>query len=216
MTRLILLNKPFGVLSQFTDRGNADSPRATLSDFVDIPGVYPAGRLDRDSEGLMILTDDGALQNRITNPRHKLAKAYHVQVEGVPDEAALARLRKGVELKDGITRPAKARAIREPEGLWPRDPPIRVRKSVPDSWLELTIREGRNRQVRRMCAAIGFPCLRLIRVEIGDWTLGALQPGQWQEMPLHFAKNTHSKTAKSAQSANSLVRPAPPRNQKPK
>lgn len=182
MTRLIRFNKPFDVLPQFTDRGNAEGPRRTLSDFIDLPGVYPAGRLDRDSEGLMLLTDDGKLQARIADPRHKMAKTYYVQVEGLPDEAALKALREGVELKDGRTRPARARRIEEPPGLWPRNPPIRVRKSVPDCWIELTIREGRNRQVRRMTAAVGHPTLRLIRWRIGDWSLDGLAPGSWEAL----------------------------------
>ena len=179
MARVILLNKPFGVLSQFTDRGNADSPRATLSDFIDVPGVYPAGRLDRDSEGLMVLTDDGRLQAQVADPKYKQPKTYWAQVEGVPDEAAIAALRKGVELKDGKTKPAEASVI-EPPAIWERDPPIRVRKSVPDSWIELTIREGKNRQVRRMTAAVGYPTLRLIRVRIGIWSLDGLAPGEWR------------------------------------
>ncbi|MEM9233301.1 MAG: rRNA large subunit pseudouridine synthase E [Pseudomonadota bacterium] len=181
MAKLILFNKPYGVLSQFTDRGNADSPRTTLSAFITMPGVYPAGRLDRDSEGLMVLTDDGRLQAQIADPKFKKPKTYWVQVEGVPDEAALKALRSGVELKDGITRPAEARAMEPPE-VWERDPPIRVRKSVPDSWIELTLREGRNRQVRRMTAAAGYPTLRLIRVRIGDWALEGLGPGEWREL----------------------------------
>jgi len=183
MTRLIRFNKPFDVLPQFTDRGT-DSPRRTLSDFIDLPGVYPAGRLDRDSEGLMLLTDNGKLQARISDPRHKLAKTYFVQVEGIPDAAALQALSQGVELKDGLTRPARARAMAEPAGLWPRNPPIRERKSVPDSWIELTIREGRNRQVRRMTAAVGHPTLRLIRWRIGDWSLDGLDQGRWEILPL--------------------------------
>lgn len=178
MTQLILFNKPFDVLSQFTDKGSTDSPRATLSDYIDLPGVYPAGRLDRDSEGLMLLTDNGRLQSRITHPRNKMPKTYWAQVEGVPDDAALAALRKGVTLKDGPTRPAKVLRLKEPE-VWPRTPPIRFRKSVPDSWIELTITEGRNRQVRRMTAAIGHPTLRLIRTRIGKWSLDDLQPGEW-------------------------------------
>ena len=178
MARIILFNKPFGVLSQFTDRGNEESPRATLSDFVDVPGVYPAGRLDRDSEGLMILTDDGRLQARITEPKHKMPKTYWAQVEGVPDPEALAGLRAGVALKDGMTKPADVTAI-DPPDLWPRVPPIRVRKSVPDHWLALTLREGRNRQVRRMTAHVGHPTLRLVRVQVGEWALGDLAPGQW-------------------------------------
>jgi 23S rRNA pseudouridine2457 synthase len=175
MPRLLRFNKPFDVLPQFTD----GQGRSTLADFIDLKGVYPAGRLDRDSEGLMLLTDDGKLQASIADPRHKMAKTYWVQVEGTPDETALAALRKGVELKDGLTRPAKARLIAEPPGLWPRTPPIRVRKSVPDTWLELIISEGRNRQVRRMTAAVGHPTLRLIRYGIGAWTLDGLAPGRW-------------------------------------
>ncbi|MBA3863271.1 MAG: pseudouridine synthase [Erythrobacter sp.] len=174
---LIRFNKPFGVLSQFTDQAG-DGARATLSDFIAMPGVYPAGRLDRDSEGLLLLTDDGALQARIANPRFKLPKTYLVQVEGIPDAAALDRLRKGVTLKDGPTRPAQADLI-DPPDLWPRDPPVRFRKSVADCWLRLTITEGRNRQVRRMTAAVGHPTLRLVRWSIGEWTLDDLPQGMW-------------------------------------
>ncbi len=181
MARLILFNKPYGVLSQFTDRGSADGPRATLSDFIDLPGVYPAGRLDRDSEGLLLLTDDGKLQDRIASPRYKAEKTYLVQVEGLPDDAALAALRQGVTLKDGPTRPARARRI-DPPALWPRDPPVRFRKSVPDCWLEITITEGRNRQVRRMTAHIGHPTLRLVRWRVGEWALDGLAPGRWREI----------------------------------
>ncbi len=176
----ILFNKPFNVLSQFTDKGTQGTPRQTLSDYIDLPGIYPAGRLDRDSEGLLVLTDDGKLQAQIANPRHKLPKTYWVQVEGIPDEAALQALRDGVTLKDGLTRPAKARRIDTPPGLWLRDPPVRFRKSVPDCWIELTIREGRNRQVRRMTAAVGHPTLRLIRTAVGAWTLDGLAPGKWR------------------------------------
>jgi 23S rRNA pseudouridine2457 synthase len=180
--RLILFNKPYGVLSQFTDR---EAGRATLADYIDVPGVYPAGRLDRDSEGLLALTDDGALHARIADPRHGLPKIYWAQVEGVPTEAALELLRRGgVPLKDGPTRPAGARLIDEPPGLWPRDPPIRYRAAVPTAWLEVTLREGRNRQVRRMTAAVGHPTLRLIRRAIGDWTLGGLAPGEWREVSI--------------------------------
>lgn len=177
---LILINKPFNVLSQFTDKGSEGSARATISDFIAVPGVYPAGRLDRDSEGLLLLTDDGRLQARIADPRFKLPKTYLVQVEGEVGEAALAVLRGGVRLNDGLTRPAQAEAI-DPPDLWPRDPPVRFRKTVPDCWLQLTITEGRNRQVRRMTAAVGHPALRLVRWSVGDWTLDGLAPGEWRE-----------------------------------
>ncbi len=180
MPRLILFNKPYGVLPQFTDSGTAGSPRPTLSDYIDIPGVYPAGRLDMDSEGLMLLTDDGALQARIADPKFKMPKTYLVQVEGVVSEDALTVLRSGVSLKDGMTLPAQAERIETPD-LWPRDPPIRVRLSVPDCWIKLTIREGKNRQVRRMTAAAGFPTLRLVRWEIGEWSLQGLGVGEWRE-----------------------------------
>ncbi|MBT8408068.1 MAG: pseudouridine synthase [Alphaproteobacteria bacterium] len=180
MARVILFNKPYGVLSQFTDKGTEGSPRPTLSGFVDVPGVYPAGRLDRDSEGLLVLTDDGRLQARIANPRHKAAKTYLVQVEGTPDEAQLVSLRNGVVLKDGPTRPAQVVPI-DPPALWERDPPVRFRKTVPDGWLKLTISEGRNRQVRRMVAHVGLPCLRLVRWSVGDWTLDGLAPGAWRD-----------------------------------
>jgi 23S rRNA pseudouridine2457 synthase len=180
MARLIAFNKPYGVLSQFTDAGTP-SPRPTLSAFVAVPGVYPAGRLDRDSEGLLLLTDDGRLQARIADPRYKAAKSYLVQVEGEPDPAALDRLRQGVVLRDGPPRPAEAERI-APPALWPRDPPIRQRKSVADCWLKITVREGRNRQVRRMTAAVGHPTLRLVRWSIGGWTIDGLAPGQWREV----------------------------------
>ncbi len=181
MTRVILFNKPFGVLSQFTDQGVAGSKRPTLSDFIDLPGVYAAGRLDKDSEGLLVLTDDGKLQAKIANPKHKTPKTYWVQIEGVVSEEALGKLRAGVVLKDGKTRPAKARAMEAPHDLWPRTPPVRFRKTVPDGWLELTISEGRNRQVRRMTAAVGLPTLRLIRARVGDWSIDGLNSGEWQE-----------------------------------
>jgi len=182
MSKHVLFNKPCGVLSQFTDKSNVGSSRATLSDFIDVPGVYAAGRLDRDSEGLLFLTDDGALQHRISDPKHKFPKTYWVQIEGVPDDAALHALSSGVVLKDGKTKPAKVRAIPTPGELWPRTPPIRVRKSIPDSWLELTIAEGRNRQIRRMTAAVGLPTLRLIRCRIADWSIDGLKSGAWRHV----------------------------------
>jgi len=180
MARLLLFNKPFGVLSQFTDT-RSPTARATLSDFITAKSVYPAGRLDRDSEGLLLLTDDGRLQARIAEPRFKLSKTYLVQVEGDPDDAALEPLRRGVRLNDGMTLPAEVTRITPPD-LWLRDPPIRVRKSVPDAWLRLTIREGRNRQVRRMTAAVGLPTLRLVRWSIGDWTVEGIAPGEVREV----------------------------------
>ncbi|MFP5486555.1 MAG: pseudouridine synthase [Gammaproteobacteria bacterium] len=178
VSRLLLLNKPFDVLTQFSPDSEG---RATLKDFVDVPGVYPAGRLDRDSEGLLLLTNDGALQARIADPRHKLAKTYWVQVEGTPTEEQLRQLREGVQLKDGPTLPAQARMLEAP-ALWERHPPVRFRQSIPTAWLELTIREGRNRQVRRMTAAVGLPTLRLVRVRIGPWELEGLAPGEWREI----------------------------------
>lgn len=177
MSQLILFNKPFGVLSQFTD-AKSPTPRPTLSAFIDVPGVYPAGRLDRDSEGLLVLTDDGKLQARIADPKNKMSKTYLVQVEGAPTDKDLAPLRAGVTLKDGPTRPAKVRLI-DPPDLWERDPPVRFRKSVPDTWIEVTISEGRNRQVRRMTAHIGFPTLRLVRWRVGNWTLDGIESGTW-------------------------------------
>ena len=170
MGRILLFNKPFGVICQFSQ----DGLHPTLADYIPLPEFYPAGRLDTDSEGLLVLTDDGQMQHRITDPRFKLPKTYWVQVEGLPDEAALDKLRAGVTLKDGVTRPAGARLMEEPTCLWPRNPPIRERRAIPTSWLELTIAEGRNRQVRRMTGAVGFPTLRLIRYRIGDWTLDGL------------------------------------------
>ena len=202
MARLLLLNKPFNVLSQFRDKEG----RAILSDHVKVAGVYPAGRLDYDSEGLLLLTDDGALQARIAEPRFKLPKTYLVQVEGNINETALSALRRGVELKDGITLPAKARAIDAPV-LWPRDPPVRQRKTVPDSWLALTITEGRNRQVRRMTAAVGLPTLRLVRWQIGDWTLDGLAPGQWREINVHLP----DKAARKPPARRPSPRPRTPR-----
>ena len=175
---VLLFNKPFRVLCQFSDSEN----RPTLADFVKVPGVYPAGRLDFDSEGLIVLTDDGVLQARISNPRFKMPKTYWAQVEGEPAPRSLRKLADGIELDGRTTRQARVRRIEEPVGLWPRTPPIRYRKSVADSWLEIVIREGRNRQVRRMTAAIGHPTLRLIRCSIGDWSLGDLLPGSWLQV----------------------------------
>ena len=180
MSRLILFNKPYGVLCQFTDERIA-TPRPTLASFIDVPNVYPAGRLDFDSEGLLLLTDDGRLQARIADPRFKLPKTYLVQVEGDAGEEALTALRRGVRLRDGMTRPAEVERVADP-GLWPRTPPIRVRQSIPDCWLKLTIREGRNRQVRRMTAAVGHPTLRLVRWGIGDWTVEGTASGEWREV----------------------------------
>ncbi len=176
MSRLILFNKPYGVLPQFTDGAG----RPTLADYIDVPGVYPAGRLDLDSEGLMLLTDDGRLQARIADPKHKMAKTYLVQVERDVGEESLAALRAGVRLKDGMTLPAEAEHIDPPE-LWPRDPPIRVRQSIPDCWIRLTVLEGRNRQVRRMTAAVGHPTLRLVRWGVGEWTVAGLAVGAWRD-----------------------------------
>lgn len=180
MSRVILFNKPFGVLSQFTD-AKSPTERPTLSGFGLPPAVYAAGRLDRDSEGLLVLTDDGRLQARLTNPRTHTAKVYLAQIEGDPTDADLDPLRQGLTLKDGPTRPAKAELI-DPPDLWPRDPPVRFRKSVPDRWIKVTLTEGRNRQVRRMCAAIGLPCLRLVRRQVGRWTLDGVEHGTWRSI----------------------------------
>lgn len=178
MSRLILFNKPYGVLTQFTDVAG----RPTLADYIPIPKVYAAGRLDADSEGLVILTDDGAVQAKIADPRHKLAKSYRVQVEGLPTDDALQQLAAGVDLGDFLTRPCQVRRIAEPQGLWQRNPPIRYRAAIPTSWLEIILREGKNRQVKRMTAKVGFPTLRLIRWAVGDWSLAGLSPGQWHEI----------------------------------
>ena len=207
MPRLILLNKPYGVLCQFTDAAG----RPSLKDWVQVPGVYAAGRLDTDSEGLLALTDDGALQHRIADPRHKLPKTYLVQVEGDPDEAALAALRAGVDLGDFRTRPCEARRVPEPEWLWPRDPPIRERRAIPTAWLEIVLREGRNRQVRRMTARVGHPTLRLIRVAIGPWRLDGLRPGQWREVPTLSAPARPSRAPASGRPG----RPGPGRRSGP-
>ena len=176
---LIAFNKPFGVICKFSP----EPGRPTLADYINTPSVYPAGRLDYDSEGLLLLTDDGQLQKRIADPRHKLKKTYLAQVERIPDAAALARLRRGVKLKDGMTAPASAQWVEEPGWLWTREPPIRHRVNVPTAWIELTLTEGRNRQVRRMTAAVGHPTLRLVRVSIGEWSLDGLVPGEWRKLP---------------------------------
>jgi 23S rRNA pseudouridine2457 synthase len=183
MARVILFNKPYLVLCQFTDpRG-----RATLGDYIPVPDIYPAGRLDFDSEGLVVLTDDGGLQSRISNPRNKIPKTYWVQVEGIPAARALRRISEGVRLRDGMTKPAHL-ALIDPPDLWPRTPPIRERRSIPTTWLAITLVEGRNRQVRRMTAAVGYPTLRLIRRAVGPWELGSLQPGEWRvkRVPRHW------------------------------
>jgi 23S rRNA pseudouridine2457 synthase len=176
MSRIILFNKPYGVLSQFTP----EDGHASLRDYIPIKGAYAAGRLDADSEGLLILTDDGAVQHRLAHPRHKLPKTYYAQVEGVPDKMALDSLRSGIDLGDFVSQPAKARLIDEPVGLWPREPPVRFRKTIPTCWLEIIISEGKNRQVRRMTAKAGYPTLRLIRWCIGRWRLDGLAPGEWR------------------------------------
>jgi len=176
---LILFNKPYGVLCQFRDTAG----RAVLADYIDQPGVYPAGRLDRDSEGLLVLTDDGGLQHRLSDPRHKLLKTYLVQVDGVPGRSQLQSLRRGLRLKDGMTQPAAAQLLAQRPGfVWPRQPPIRVRRKQPTHWLELSLSEGRNRQVRRMTAAVGLPTLRLIRTTVGPYQLGTLKPGEWSQL----------------------------------
>ncbi|MCG8414272.1 MAG: pseudouridine synthase [Pseudomonadales bacterium] len=179
MAEVILFNKPYGVLSQFS----GDDHKATLAAFIPVKNVYAAGRLDKDSEGLLILTDDGKLQAQISDPRYNKSKTYVVQVEGDIDKDAIARLQRGVELKDGMTLPAKVKAISEPE-LWPRNPPVRFRQKIPTSWIELTLREGRNRQVRRMTAAVGYPTLRLVRTQVADWRLQDLPPGKWRRIKL--------------------------------
>ena len=178
MGNILLFNKPYGVICQFS----RDGPHPTLADYIALPGFYPAGHLDTDSEGLLVLTDDGKLQHRITDPKHKLSKTYWVQVEGEPNEAALAKLRDGVRLSDFTALPADARLMSEPPSVWSRNPPIRVRKNISTSWIELSIHEGKNRQVRRMTAAVGFPTLRLIRYRVGEWTLDKLEQGTWRRL----------------------------------
>ncbi len=179
MSSVVLFNKPFGVLSQFSGDGSLP----TLAGFIEIPDIYPAGRLDKDSEGLLVLTDDGKLQQQISDPQFKKFKTYLVQLEGLVSESAIQQLRAGVELKDGLTLAAQVKAIPEPE-LWPRTPPVRYRKNIPTSWIEISIREGRNRQIRRMTAAAGFPTLRLVRTRVAQWRLEDLQPGQWRQLQI--------------------------------
>lgn len=214
MARIILLNKPYGVLTQFTSAEG----KPTLKDYIPVPGVYAAGRLDADSEGLLLLTDDGALQARIAHPRFKQEKTYWAQVEGVPTAAQLAQLQAPLDLGDFVTQACRARRIEEPAGLWPRHPPIRVRLSVPTSWIELTLQEGKNRQVRRMTAKVGLPTLRLIRARIGPWTLESLQPGEWRdaevppELVAAFVSASASARPQGARGAKGkAARAAPPR-----
>jgi len=201
MTTLVLFNKPYGVLSQFSRNDEA----AVLADYVTLANVYPAGRLDKDSEGLLLLTDDGRLQHCISHPRHKLLKTYWAQVEGTPDKLALQKLQDGVTLKDGLTAPAQARLIPEP-ALWPRNPPVRYRAAIPTSWLELKISEGRNRQVRRMTAAVGFPTLRLIRYAVGNWTVAGLAPGEWRLMNVDQNEVCHESHSRQSPSARDRSR----------
>jgi 23S rRNA pseudouridine2457 synthase len=198
MSEIVLFNKPFGVLCQFSPGAN----RPTLRDFLRDPDVYPAGRLDADSEGLVVLTSDGRLQHRISDPRHKLPKVYWVEVEGVPEEDALVRLRRGVKLPDGTTRPAEVSLSQTPSWLWPRVPPVRFRRHIPTSWLHIVLTEGRNRQVRRMTAAVGYPTLRLIRYAVGDWTIAALAPGEWRklEMARTFSEGERRRARSTVQS----------------
>ena len=209
MSMVVLLNKPYGVICQFSPSGE----HRRLKDLVPLLDVYAAGRLDTDSEGLVVLTDDGVLQHRIADPRHKLAKTYFVEVEGVPDDTALAPLRTGVRVGDYVTRPAEAALTAPPDWLWPRVPPIRIRRAIPTSWLKLTLREGRNRQVRRMTAAVGFPTLRLIRYSIGPWTLAGISPGTWKTADASILRDNDTKNvtvnAGTSHSSRSSERPRP-------
>ena len=199
--RYILVNKPYEVLTQFTD----EHGRATLKDFVPVPGIYPVGRLDFDSEGLLLLTDDKALQHRLSDPKFKVPKTYWAQVEGSVSEEALAKLRRGVQIKDGLTAPAQAEVVPEPAELWERSTPIRFRASIPTSWLAITISQGMNRQVRKMCAAVGLPCLRLIRARIDELELGALAPGQWRELAPEESRKLKAKFSATKNPANRKV-----------
>jgi 23S rRNA pseudouridine2457 synthase len=209
--RYILLNKPFEVLTQFTD----EQGRATLKDFVAVPGVYPVGRLDFDSEGLLLLTDDKQLQHRLSDPRYKVPKTYWAQVEGHPTEAALQQLREGVQIKEGFTLPAEVQALPDDAtaDLWPRNPPIRYRASIPTSWLAITISQGMNRQVRKMCAAVNLPCLRLVRQALGDLSLAGLAPGQWRDLTTEEIVALRGLAGVSERAARpAAVRPAPARS----
>lgn len=201
MSNLLLFNKPFNVLCQFTDASDSAHDRETLAEYITLKGFYAAGRLDRDSEGLLLLTDDGQLQHQISDPKHKLPKTYWAQVEGTVTPEAIQQLQLGILLKDGMTRPAHCKHIEEPDVLWPRNPPIRERKNIPTSWIELTITEGKNRQVRRMTAAVGFPTLRLIRVQIGPWRLTPLQPGESKLLTAQSLPSSAQSKQKTAQEA---------------
>ena len=227
MSHLLLFNKPFNVLCQFTDESKQAAERETLAKYIEQKGFYAAGRLDRDSEGLLLLTDDGKLQHQISDPLHKLPKTYWAQVEGDITKEAITLLKQGVELKDGLTRPALAKKMIEPKWLWQRNPPIRQRENIPTSWIELTITEGKNRQVRRMTAAVGFPTLRLVRAKIGDWTLQGLEPGESklledQKIPAHFIQVDKNATAQKGRKAKTnsshrgAQKPASKQGQKPK
>lgn len=208
MSRVILFNKPYGVLSQFTP----EDGHPGLSAYIDLPGFYAAGRLDADSEGLLILTDDGALQHRLAHPRFGKEKTYWAQVEGLPSEAQLAALRNGVDLGDFVTRPARAQQIEMPAGLWPRDPPVRYRKAIPTAWIELTLSEGKNRQVRRMTAKVGLPTLRLVRCQVGEWRLGELAPGAWEMRTVNpVPDRKRSGPATGGRDARPAPRPGKPR-----